>query len=206
MQVAWRSRLVRGWCADRHEARLPGRRGAGPGVEGGGDERVPHRVRAHLLADPRAAGNPAHDPGSAVPVQPFPVHGEEQGPADALADRQVDRTGGTRGEWDGGDLVALAGNNQCSVASLEAQVLDVCPGGLEDRRPLRASREISARSAAGPSPARDEKRADLVAVEGGGVGFVVQPGAGGRARRASGRGGLPRRRTCRTRRWWTGAG
>ena len=41
-----------------------------PGVEGGGDERVPQGVRADLLGDPGAAGDPADDPGGAVPVQP----------------------------------------------------------------------------------------------------------------------------------------
>jgi hypothetical protein len=48
------------------------------GVEGGGDERVPQGVRADLLADPGATGDPAHDPSSAVPVEPLAVCGGEQ--------------------------------------------------------------------------------------------------------------------------------
>ena len=51
-----------------------------PGVEGGGDERVPQRVRADLLGDPGAPGDPADGPGCAVPVQPSPVRGDEQRP------------------------------------------------------------------------------------------------------------------------------
>ena len=43
---------------------------AGPGVEGGGDKRLSKRVRADVLSDPRPAGDPADDPGGAVPVQP----------------------------------------------------------------------------------------------------------------------------------------
>ena len=107
-----------------------------PGVEGGGDERVPQRVRADLLGDPGAAGDPADDPGGAVPVQPPPVRGEEQRPLGALADGQVDRAGGARRERDGDDLAALAGDDQGAVAALEAQVLDVRAG----RPPTRAAR------------------------------------------------------------------
>jgi hypothetical protein len=39
-------------------------------VECGGDEGVPERVRAYRLADSGTAGDPADDPGGAVPVQP----------------------------------------------------------------------------------------------------------------------------------------
>jgi hypothetical protein len=55
------------------------------GVEGCGDERVPRGVRADLLADPGAAGDPAHDAGGAVPAGPPAVGVEEQRPAGALA-------------------------------------------------------------------------------------------------------------------------
>jgi len=50
------------------------------GVEGCGDERVPQGVRADVLGDLGAAGHPADDAGGAVPVQPPPVRGGEQGP------------------------------------------------------------------------------------------------------------------------------
>jgi len=69
---------------------------------GGGDERVPQRVGADVLGAPGAAGYPADDPGGAVPVQPPPVRGDEQRTFGALADRQLDRLGGTRREGDGG--------------------------------------------------------------------------------------------------------
>jgi len=55
------------------------------------------RVRADVLGDLGAAGDPADDPGGTVPVQPPPVRGEEQRPFGPLADGQVDRPGGTRG-------------------------------------------------------------------------------------------------------------
>jgi hypothetical protein len=82
-------------------------------------------MRADLLGDPGATGDPADDPRGAVPVQPPPVSGKEQRPADALADRQVNGARGARGERDGDDLAALAGDDQGPVAALEAQVLDV---------------------------------------------------------------------------------
>jgi hypothetical protein len=49
------------------------------GVESGGDKGMPQRVRADVLADPGAARDLADDPPGAVPVQPPPVTGEENG-------------------------------------------------------------------------------------------------------------------------------
>jgi hypothetical protein len=58
------------------------------------------------------------------------VPGEEQRSFGALADSQVDRPGGARGERDGDDLAALAGDDEGPVTALQAQVLDVCAGSL----------------------------------------------------------------------------
>jgi len=46
-----------------------------PGIQGGGDERMPQRVRPDRFGDPGAEGDPADDPGGAVPVQPLPLGG-----------------------------------------------------------------------------------------------------------------------------------
>ena len=89
---------------------------------------MPQRVRADVLGDPGAAGDPADDPGSAVSVQPPPVRGDEQRPCGTLADRQVDRASSARGERDGDDFAALTGDDQGAVASLEAEMLDVGAG------------------------------------------------------------------------------
>ena len=91
-----------------------------------------------MLGDPGAEGHSPDDPGGAVPVQPPPVPGQEERPSGALADRQVDRPGGARGEGDGDDLAALAGDDQGTVASFQAQVLDVRAGGLLARTGMRA--------------------------------------------------------------------
>jgi hypothetical protein len=50
-----------------------------PGVQRGGDERVPQRVRGDRLADPGVARGLADDPPGAVPVQPPSVGGQEDG-------------------------------------------------------------------------------------------------------------------------------
>jgi hypothetical protein len=88
------------------------------------------RVCGLMCGDSGAAGDPAHDAGGAVPVQPPPVRSGEQRPAHALADRQVDRAGRPGRERDGDDLAALAGDDQGAVTALQAQVLDVRAGCL----------------------------------------------------------------------------
>ena len=107
------------------------------GIQGGGDERVPEGVRSYGLGDPGAARDLADDPPGAVPVQPPPVCGEEERPVLAFAGGQVDRPGGARGERDGDDLAALAGDGQGPVAALQAQVLDISAGGLRDPQPVQ---------------------------------------------------------------------
>jgi len=105
------------------------------------------------LADPGAAGGLADDPPGTVPVQPPPVRGQEHRAAGALADGQVDRPGRARRERYGDDLAALAGDGQSPVPALQTQMLDIGTSGLRHSNPFSASREISACSVGGPSPA-----------------------------------------------------
>ena len=91
---------------------------------------MPKRVRADGFADAGAAGDLADDPPGAVPVQPPPVMGEENGAVAAFSGGQVDRPGGAGRQRDGDDLAALAGDRQGPVPALEVQVLDVSAGGL----------------------------------------------------------------------------
>jgi hypothetical protein len=65
-----------------------------PGVQRGGDERVPQRVGPDRLGDSGAAGSPADDPSGAVAVQAAVVRCQEDGSFAALADGQVDNPGG----------------------------------------------------------------------------------------------------------------
>ena len=124
-----------------------------PASINGGDERVPQGVRADLLADPGAAGDPAHYPGGAMAVEAPAVGGEEQRPAGALADRQVDGAGGARCERDGDDLPPLRVITRVRCPRSRPRCSMSAPVASETRSPLRASRDISACSAGGPSPA-----------------------------------------------------
>jgi hypothetical protein len=132
-------------------------------------------VRADVLGDPGPAGDPADDPGGAVPVQPPPVPGDEQRSLRALADSQVDRAGGARGERDGDDPAALAGDHQGPVAALEPQVLDVRAGRLRHPQPVEREQGDQRVLGGRAEPGGDQERAELVAVQGGGVRLVVQP-------------------------------
>jgi len=145
-----------------------------PGVERRG-ERVSQGVRADVLGDLGAAGDPAEDPGGAVPVQPPPVRGEEQRSFGALVDGQVDRPGGARCQRNGDDLAALAGDDQGAVPAFQAQLLDVGAGGLRYPQPVQREQGDQRVLGGRPEPGGDQERAELVAVQGGGVRLVVQP-------------------------------
>jgi hypothetical protein len=67
--------VVRGSACDA--ASCTSRSGTPASKLGGGDKRVPQRVRADVLGDLGVAD----DPGSAVPVQPPPVRSGKQRPA-----------------------------------------------------------------------------------------------------------------------------
>jgi hypothetical protein len=133
-------------------------------------------VRSNGLADPGAACHPAGDPPGAVPVQPPPVTGDEDRPVGSFADGQVDRAGRTRRERDSDHLAALAGDDQCAVAAIETEVLDVGAGGFGDPQPVQCEQGDDRVLAGCAEPGRDQERAELVAVQGDGVGFVVQAG------------------------------
>ena len=145
-RIAW-------WFSGQRGRRLPARRAAAPRVQRRGDERVPQRVRPDGLGDPGAAGDLADDPRGAMPVQPPAIGSQEDRPFAAFADGQVDRPRGAWRERDSDDLAALAGDHQGPVPALDAQASMSAPVASETRSPLRASREISACSAGGPSPA-----------------------------------------------------
>ncbi len=135
------------------------------GVEGGGNERVPQRMRPDGLGDPGAVGGPADDPRGAVPVQPPTVRSQEEGSVAALADGQVDRPGGARGERDGDDLAALASDHQGAVPALDAQGLDAGAGGFGDTQPVERQQGDQRMLGGYAEPSGDQQRAELVAVQ-----------------------------------------
>jgi hypothetical protein len=82
------------------------------------------------------SGDVGGDDIGGVPVQPPPVISHEDWPFDALANGQIDRTGGARCERDGDDLPALAGDYQGAVPALDTQGLDVRASGFGDPQPV----------------------------------------------------------------------
>ena len=145
-----------------------------PGVEGGG-ERVPQRVGTDGLGESGAAGDPADD--GRRRVGPAAARQELGNRAvAAFPDGEVDGSGGARGERDGDDFVALAGDNQGPVPALQSQVLDVSAGRFGDPQPIqgeqRDQRVLTGRAEA----CGDQQGAELVAVQADRVRLVVQPG------------------------------
>ena len=73
------------WIGVRGGLRIPQR---DPGIQRRHDERAPQRMRSDGLGDPGAAGQAAHDPPGAVPVQP-PITRQEDRPLAAFTDSQA---------------------------------------------------------------------------------------------------------------------
>jgi hypothetical protein len=99
-------------------------------------------------------------------------------------------------------LAPLRATVKRPVAAFEARVPDVRAGRLGHAQPVQGQQGDQRVLGGRAGPRGDQERAGLVAVQSGGVGLVVQAGTAhaGRVREV-----LPRRRTCRTRRWWTAA-
>jgi hypothetical protein len=86
---------------------------------------MPQRVRPDGLVDPGTAGDAAHDPSGAVPVEPGAGIGEEDRSVRSLADREIDRPRSPGRERDGDDPAALARDGQGAVAAFDAEAFDV---------------------------------------------------------------------------------
>jgi len=147
-----------------------------PGVEGGGDERMPERVRADALADPGVAGEATDDASGAAAVQPPPGRGEEDRPLGPLADGEVDRPGGARRERDSDDLAALAQHGEGAMPPFGAERFDVGAERLRDAQPVQREQRHQGVLGRGTEPGGNQDGAELVAVQGGGMRLVVHPG------------------------------
>jgi hypothetical protein len=80
-----------------------------------------------------------------------------------------------RRERDGDDLAALAGNRERPVAAFQIEVLDVGAGGFGDPQPVRREQRDQRMLCRRPEPGGYQWRVELVAVERGGVRFIVHP-------------------------------
>lgn len=107
------------------------------GVEGGGDERVPQRVRADALAHTRPFREAPDDPRRGVTIEPSAVHAEEDRTLEPVPDGEIDGTSRSRRERDGHDLAALPADQQHPVAPFETEILDVGSQRFRDPKPVQ---------------------------------------------------------------------
>jgi hypothetical protein len=145
------------------------------GIQGGSDERVAEGVGTDRLGDPGLAGG-APDAASLVAVEALSGRAEEDRPFAAFTDREVEGPGGAGRQRDRHDLAALADGGEGPMATLEAEAFDVCAGRFGDPQAVDAQQTDQRVVAVPCETGRDEQRADFVAVESGGVRFVVQAG------------------------------
>ena len=61
------------------------------------------------------------------------------------------------------------------MATFQAQVLDVGAGGLGDPQPVQRQQRDQRMLGRRPEPGGHQQRAELVAVQGGGMGLIVHP-------------------------------
>ena len=139
------------------------------GVERGGDERVAQRVGSDALGDFGSAGDASADPGCGVTVEALTVGAEEEWPFAAFADREIDRTCGTRRERDDHGLGAFTQDRENAVASLETERLDVRPGRFRNAKSIECQQAEERMILRASESGGDEHGTDFVAVESGGV-------------------------------------
>jgi hypothetical protein len=111
-----------------------------------------------------------------VPVQLPSIGCEEDRPIQPLTDGQVDRSSRPGRDWDGDDLAALAGDHKRPVPPLYAEGFDVGASGFGDPQPVERQQRDQRVLGGYAEPGGDQQRAELVAVQPGGVGLVVQAG------------------------------
>jgi hypothetical protein len=99
----------------------------------------------------------AGDPTGAVPVQAVTISGPEDWPFAAFVHGQVDRPGGPRSPRDGHDFAALAGDDQCPVAALDAHRFGISARaalGASSRQFRARLEECPRRTSGGAEPGR----------------------------------------------------
>ena len=112
----------------------------------------------------------------AAAVDPPPVGSDEDRPVAAFAHREVDGPGGAGRQRDGHHLASFAQDRQRAVPPLQPQVLDVGADGFGHSQPVEREQADQGVIPGAAQPGGDQHGADLVAVQAGGVGLVVQAG------------------------------
>jgi hypothetical protein len=121
---------------------------------------VPQAVRRHRPEDAGTLGEPAHDPGGGVTVQPSARSVVQDRPVEAFADRSV-------GAWHQRQqrrLLALADDAQGAMSTGVAEVADVGIAGLGHTQGGERQQTCQRMVAAAGEAGFNEERAELRAV------------------------------------------
>jgi hypothetical protein len=129
------------------------------------------------------AGDAAHDPPCGVTIDPFARSADEDRPFAAFTNCEVDGPRRPGREGDRHDLAAFAQNPERAVSPLQPEILDVGADGLGDPEPVEGEQADQGVIPCVGEPGGDQHGADLVAVQAGGVGLVVQAGSAHMRRR-----------------------
>jgi hypothetical protein len=92
----------------------------------------------------------------------------------AFPDREIDRAGRSRGERNRDGLAALAMNHEGAVTPLETELLYVSTDCFRHAEPVQREQRDQSVIAGTGQAGGDEHRADLVSVQTGRVGLVIQ--------------------------------
>ena len=98
-----------------------------------------------------------------------------------FAERQVDSVGRSRWQRDGDGLAAFAQDGERAMPALEPERFDVGAGGFGDPQSIQGEQADQRVVAGAREAGRDQHRADLVAVQAGGVATRSRVSADGRA-------------------------
>jgi hypothetical protein len=126
------------------------------------------------LDDPGAASDPPDDPPGTMPVQPTAICSQEDRSFDALTDGQVYRPRGPRRERDRHHLAAFTRDHQSPMPALNTKIFDAGAGRFGHPQPIERQQRDKRMLSGRPEPGRDEQRTELVAVQPGGVGLILQ--------------------------------
>ena len=139
------------------------------------DEGVAKGVWPDWLVDPGSTGDAPYDPAGGMPVKAPSIGADEDGSRQALADGEVDSPGCAWRQRHRHNLASFAHHRQRPVAALEPEGLDVGANGFRYTEAVQGEERDEGVLGRCAEARSHQERADLVTVEGDGVGFVVEP-------------------------------
>ena len=107
-------------------------------------------------------------------IETLAIAGQQDRSLGAFADDEIDRSRGARSERNGDGLAALAQHDQGAVSAFQAESFDVGADRFGDPQPVKCQQRDQGVFAGTRQASGDEHRAELVAIETGGIGLIVQ--------------------------------